>query len=88
MTKQNFWAVQAHTEQGKALCWNYKEGRTLYFTFDKKSPAPSLFPTKQEAVKAIGKSRKSREDHSKKLFRRQIDCKKASPVRININVLN
>lgn len=88
MAKQNFWAVQANTKQGKALCWHYKNSKQLYFTLDKKGIAPALFSTKTEAVKAIRGAKKSREDNCKILFRNQIECEKAKPVRININVLN
>lgn len=88
MSKQKFWAIQANVEKKKVLCWKHRNGKGLYFTTDKKSPPPSLFSSRTEAAKAITISKKTRENHTAILFKNEIYCNKAIPVKIKVSIFN
>lgn len=90
MKSQNhLWAIQVKFEGKKYLGWNYKSSKQLYWTADKKSPAPALFETKKQAITALTKSRRSKEKMPPNLFTRVHEADAPGKiVKVKVQVLN
>jgi hypothetical protein len=86
------WAIQTTIKDSgkKVLTWHYRGGKSLYWTTDAKSIPPALSETKSEALGAIKRAGKSRENMSKTLFKNvYVDAvKETKPVKIKIQILN
>lgn len=85
----HLWAIQTEFEKKKYLGWNYKGGKSIYWTSDKKAPAPLLFETKKDALKALERSDRSREKMPKNLFTNVHEgALPGKPVKVKVQVLN
>lgn len=88
-TEKTSWAIQTEVDSKKYLTWNWKGGKLLYWTADKKSPPPILFETKADAYKSLKKHDKAyaKEKTPRSLrFKNYMEGSAGKPVKVKIQI--